>query len=106
MELGIPLQEVLLKVVEILTPDGTEEQYYTLFDNAIQLKGIAVGSEQYLNVYRVASMIYIHVLDQLQSNQFVKLIMGATIQALIFNGPSTSLLLDFTPDYDECPCDL
>lgn len=100
--LNISTEEILYEIVNILTPDGTEQSYYEKFDTAIAVKEIVTGSAEYTNVYQTASKMYVDVLDQLILNPFVDLIMSGSIKSYRQMGSSTYILIDFSPDYNQC----
>lgn len=100
--LNISTEEILYEIVNILTPDGTEQAYYDRFDTAIANNHIEASTPEYHNVYHTASKMYVDVLDQVILNPFVDLIMSGSIKSYRQLGSSTYILLDFSPDYDQC----
>lgn len=98
--LGLAEDEIIFEIINILTPEGTEQQYYERFDEAIVGLNIEPGGVEYLSIYRTASELYIYVLDQIHYNPMVNLIMGATIISFVRHGDSIYLILDYSVDYD------
>ncbi len=98
--LGLAEDEIIFEIVNILTPEGTEQQYYEKFEEAITTLNIDPGGVDYLSIYRTASELYIYVLDQIHHNPMVNLIMGATITSFIRHGDSIYMILDYSVDYD------
>ena len=91
--------DILLEIINILTPDGTEQRYYEKFDDVVSSLKIEPGSAEYLNVYKTASELYIYVLDQIHYNPMVNLIMGATIVSFVRHYDAIFLGLDYSTDY-------
>ena len=60
--------------------------------------------EEYLNVYKTASKLYIYVLDQIHHNPMVNLIMGASIVSFVRHHDAIFLGLDYSTDYDMYEC--
>lgn len=98
--LGLSEDDIIFEIINILTPEGTEQQYYERFDDAITAHNIDPGSEAYLNIYRTASELYIYVLDQIHYNPMVNLIMGATITSFVRHTDAIYMILDYSVDYD------
>ena len=98
--LGLQEDDILLEIIKILTPDGTEQRYYEKFDDVIPILKIAPASAEYLNVYKTASELYIYVLDQIHHNPMVNLIMGASIVSFVRHHDAIFLGLDYSTDYD------
>lgn len=92
--------DILLEIINILTPDGAEQRYYEKFDDVVSSLKIEPGSAEYLNVYKTASELYIYVLDQIHYNPMVNLIMGATIISFVRHYDAIFLGLDYSADYD------
>ena len=98
--LGLSEDDILLEIINILTPDGTEQRYYEKFDDVVSSLKIEPWSAEYLNVYKTASELYIYVLDQIHYNPMVNLIMGATIVSFVRHYDAIFLGLDYSTDYD------
>ena len=99
--LNLSLEEILFEIVNILTPEGTESAYYSKFDDAVQVNRIAIDSPQYLEVYTLASKLYILILEQISMNPFVELIMSGTITSFQLLNNSIYLIISYTQEYDE-----
>lgn len=91
----------MFEIINILTPDGTESAYYNKFDEAVIANQIVTNTPQYLEVYTMASKLYVSVLEQVSMNPFVELIMSGTITSFQLFNNSIYLIVSYTKDYDE-----
>ena len=91
----------MFEIINILTPDGTESAYYNKFDEAVIANQIVTNTPQYLEVYTIASKLYVSALEQISMNPFVELIMSGTITSFQLFNNSIYLIISYTQDYDE-----
>ena len=99
--LNLSLEEIMFEIINILTPDGTESAYYNKFDEAIIANRIVTNTPQYLEVYTMASKMYVSILEQVSTNPFVELIMSGTITSFQLFNNSIYLIISYHKDYDE-----
>ena len=91
----------MFEIINILTPDGTESAYYNKFDEAVIANQIVTNTPQYLEVYTIASKMYVSILEQVSTNPFVELIMSGTIPPSLLFNHSIFLIICSQQEYDK-----
>lgn len=89
----ISLNDVYLDIFELFTPDGDEEDFFLMFEQAFVRQGLISGSLDYIDEQIKAKELYMCIYEQVIRSTYYEFLIRSEIKGLYITGNTNSMIL-------------